>query len=290
MRAILILIVAASVCPAQVALAERLIEAGHWKRARDIVERRLQGAPDDPEANFLASQVRNAFGDHTAPLALAEEAVRLDGGVARYHRQLAEVQGVMAQHAGMFQQIGLAHRFHSEIDAALALDPYDAQALRDLVEFCLLAPGLLGGDAKKAESIALRIAAIDPPQGLLAQARIAESRKDPAAAKALLSRAAAAQPRSYKALIAYANFCLAPEHRDEAAAEAAAKDALSLDSGRTGAYRALASIFAGRANWNGLDSMLAAAARAVPDDSRPITAPLTGCSLKAATSTARSDT
>src|SRR5437899_3267765 len=88
---------------------------------------------------------------------MAEKAVRLDTGVARYHRQLAEVQGVMAQRAGMLQQFMLARRFRSEIDAVLRLDPRDTQALRDLLEFYLLAPGVVGGDAKKAAPVAERI-------------------------------------------------------------------------------------------------------------------------------------
>ena len=95
----------------------------------------MREAPDDPDAIFLLSQIRNAFGDHATPLGLAEKAVRLDGRVAWYHRQLAEVQGVMAQQAGVFQQAILARRFRNEIDTALGLDPRDVQALRDLMEY-----------------------------------------------------------------------------------------------------------------------------------------------------------
>jgi hypothetical protein len=69
---------AASACFAQQSAAEKLIEAGHWKRARAIVEPRIHEAPDDPLANFLLSQIRNAFGDRTTPLPLAEKAVALD--------------------------------------------------------------------------------------------------------------------------------------------------------------------------------------------------------------------
>jgi hypothetical protein len=76
------------------------------------------------------SQIRFAFGDNTAPLELAAKAVELDGNVGKYHRQLAEVTGVMAQHANLFQLLGLARRFKKEIDAAVSLDPNDIQALR----------------------------------------------------------------------------------------------------------------------------------------------------------------
>src|SRR5262245_47063108 len=151
--------------------AEELIAAGHWKRARAIVEARIHESPDDPLANYLLSQIRHAFGEHATPLPLAETAVALDGKVARYHRQLAEALGVTAQHAGAIQQLLLARRFRKQIDLALALDPRDTQALRDLVEFYLIAPSLLGGDTRKAAAMAQRIQAIDAAEGFLAQAR-----------------------------------------------------------------------------------------------------------------------
>lgn len=268
MRSVLLLL-AASTCLAQEITAEKLIEAGHWKRARALVERRLEAAPDDPNALFLSSQIRNAFGDRTAPGPLAEKAVKLAPGVARYHRQVAEVQGVMAQHAGMFQQLLLAHRFRKEIDTAIALDPRDVQARRDLLEYYLLAPGIAGGDPARADETAAAIAGLDAAEGLLAKARIAEFHKDQTLAHELLRKAAALRPPSFKAVIALAEFELAPEHRDEAAAETAAKLALTLDPTRIAPYNILAAIYASRGDWTALDTLLESAAREVPDDAAP---------------------
>jgi tetratricopeptide (TPR) repeat protein len=268
-RTILPILAAAALCLAQETTAEKLIEAGHWKRARAVVEQRLRQAPQDADANYLLSQIRAAFGDRTSPLELATTAVRLDGGVARYHRQLAEVQGVMAQHANLFQQALLARRFRKEIDTALSLDPRDMQALRDLIEYYLMAPGILGGDTNKAEAVARQIAALDAVEGLLAGARIAEFRKDSTRTEALLQRAAKLRPPSYKAQMALAWFYLAPEHRDDAAAEALGKGALGLDGGRAEAYCVLAVSYADRANWSALETLLSSAAQAVPDDAAP---------------------
>jgi len=268
-RTILSVLAAASLCLGQETTAEKLIEAGHWKRARSLVEQRLRATPDEPEAVYLVSQISAAFGDRTAPLEMAERAVRLNGGVARYHRQLAEVQGVMAQHANLFQQALLARRFRKEIDAALSLDPRDVQALRDLVEFYLMAPGILGGETSKAEAVARQIAAIDASAGFLANARIAEFRKDTARTEAMLRRAAEIRPPSYKAQIDLAQFYLAPEHRDDAAAETLGEAALSLDAGRVEAYCILAESYAGRANWSALEAVLSSSAQAVPDDAAP---------------------
>ncbi|HXA49017.1 MAG TPA: hypothetical protein VNV86_01865 [Candidatus Acidoferrum sp.] len=265
MRAILLLL--AVPAWAQETTPERLIETGHWKQARSIVERRLRETPQDPNLIFLQSQIRNAFGDRTTPLSLAEKAVALAPGVARYHRQLAEVQGVMAQHANAFQQLLLARRFRKEIDAAIAIDPRDLQAQRDLMEFYLLAPGIAGGDVKRAEATAQSIAAIDAAGGLSAKARIAAYRKDYSQAEALTQRAAEAEPPSYKRQIALAQFYMAPEHLNEAAAEPATRKALALDASRVDAYAILAAIYAGRGDWSALDAILDAGAR--EDDAAP---------------------
>ncbi len=266
------MVLAVSVCLGREITAEKLIEAGHWKRARVLVERRLREAPDDANATFLASQIRNAFGDHDAPLQLAEKAVRLDGGVARYHRQLAEVQGVMAQRAGMLQQFMLARRFRSEIDAALRLDPRDTQALGDLLEYYLLAPGVVGGDAKKAPPVAERIAAIDAAEGFLAKARIAEFHaefhSDHAQREEMLRRAAEVRPASYKALAALGKY-LSAERREDSAVEDAGKSAVALDPGRIEGYCILAEVYARRGDWTALEGTFAAAAKAVPDDAAP---------------------
>lgn len=265
----IVFLLAVSACAAQQPTAESLIAAGHWKRARVLVEERLRAAPDDPNALFLASQIRNAFGDRWSPLPLAEKAVRLNGGVARYHRQLAEVEGVMAQHAGMLQQLLLARRFRKEIDIALELDPKDVQALRDLMEFHLLAPGIAGGDAARAGTIAQRIASIDITQGFLAQARIAEAGRNFRLMEVLLRKAADVRPTCYKALILLAQFYAAADHANDTEAENLAKRAMELEPGRVDAYSVLAAIYAGRREWDALESVLFATSREVPDDSTP---------------------
>ena len=240
---------------------EKLIDAGHWKRARALVEARLHEAPEDALSHFLLSQIRAAFGDRATPLPLAEKAVALDPSVAKYHRQVAEVLGIMAQHSNLFQQLLLARRFRKEIDLTLSLDPRDIQAQRDLMEFYLLAPSVAGGDSKKAAEIAARIASIDAAEGFLAQARIAEFHRDRAAQEAALRSAVHAAPENYRAHLALAQLA-----NDEAQARAA----IEIDPGRADAYSVLAGIYASRGAWEELDSILAAASRAVPDDAAPL--------------------
>lgn len=248
--------------------AEDFIEAGHWKRARALVEPRLRDAPNDPLAVFLMSQINFAFGHKEAPLDLAEKAVALAPGVAKYHRQLAEALGVKAQRSNLFQQAFLARRFKKEIDAALAIDPDDIQAQRDLMEYYLLAPGLVGGDRKQAEALAERIGRIDRGQGFLAQARIAQFYHDPARQESMLRKAVEAAPSKYKIRIALAEFYTKERVNWDAAAENA-RAAIEIDPTRADGYSILAAAYAAEGKWPELDTTLATADRAVPDDLTP---------------------
>jgi tetratricopeptide (TPR) repeat protein len=248
--------------------AEDFIEAGHWKRARALVEPRLRDAPNDPLAAFLMSQINFAFGHKEAPLDLAEKAVALAPGVAKYHRQLAEALGVRAQRSNLFQQAFLARRFKKEIDAALAIDPNDIQAQRDLMEYYLLAPGLVGGDRKQAEALAERIGRIDRGQGFLAQARIAQFYHDPARQESMLRKAVEASPSKYKIRIALAQFYTKEQVNWDAAAENA-RAAIEIDPTRTDGYSILAAAYAAEGRWPELETTLATADRAVPDDLTP---------------------
>ena len=249
--------------------AEKLIAEGHWKRARAIVEPRYREDPGDPLANFLLSQIRNAFGDRESPPKLAEKAVTLAPHVARFHRQMAEVIGVMAQQANVLRQLLLARRFQREIDVALALDPKDLQALRDLMEFYLLAPGIAGGDLDKARATAARIAAIDPSEGCLAETQLAGYRRETARVEGLLKKAEEAGPGNFRAIETLADYELAPEHQNLDLAAQEGREAIARDPSRVTGYSILAEVYAARESWGELDALLGTAEKNVPDDLTP---------------------
>src|SRR5262249_11657248 len=61
---------------------EALLEAGHWKRLRQIVEPRVAGnlPAKDARSAYLLSCVKLAFRDVDGALAMAEQAVALEPG------------------------------------------------------------------------------------------------------------------------------------------------------------------------------------------------------------------
>jgi tetratricopeptide (TPR) repeat protein len=245
-----------------------LVQGGHYNRARAILEPRLQADPNDAEANWLLSQVYEASGRLKEALTLAQRAVDLGPNDARYHYQLADVYGEMAEHAGIFKQLGLAHHFKSEADTAVSLDPKFAEAWMALIEFYVEAPGIAGGGKDKARDAAQTIASFDPSEGYLAAARIAQSEKNLTAQEEGYKKAIAANPRNYEAYVLLANF-YADKQKNYAEGERVARSGVALHPDRIEAYVPLVAALVGQNRWSDLDAVLAQAEKSVPDDFRP---------------------
>lgn len=249
-----------------------LIEGGHFKRARLVLEPRAKANPSDAEAAALLSRVRVAFGDLDGALPLAEAAVNLEPQVADYHWQLAQVVGEMAQRASVFRQPGLGRRFRQEAEAAIALDPTLIDARDGLITFYIQAPGIIGGDRKKADRMAEEIARIDPASGFLARARVLVETKAAGDLEGLYRQAIEAARSNgvkYEAIGALMNLYLSPKTQRLDAAEQQARELLKIDPHRAGPYSGLAIAYATASRFTDLDTMLADAETAVPDNFGP---------------------
>ena len=239
-----------------------LIERGRWKEARALLAPRVAAHPEDAEAACRMSQVLAAFRDMPGAVKLAEHAVALDGGNARYHEQLAMALGESAQRASALKQIGLARRFRKEAELAVSLDPRRLEAQDGLLIFFLQAPGIAGGSKDKARAKADEIAKLDPVRGAYARARIALVAHDSAAAMAQYRIAVDKAPDDYTARVTLAES--QGVHGDVAGAEREALAARRIDPGRAPAYVVLAALYARQQRWTDLDATLADAERAVP--------------------------
>ncbi len=249
--------------------AEALIEAGHWKRARAIVEPRVAANPRDSQSVWLLSRIKLAFGDLDGALVPAQQAVALEDGNSDYHFQLAQVYGEMAARASMFAAAGLARKFKGELDASLARNPKNLDALDALMQYSYQAPGLMGGDKGKARSIADQLVQLSPVHGHLAQAELAREAKDEAKVEESLRQAVKADPKNYEAQTALAGFYTHLPRRNTEEAGKHAREALRLDPGRAKAYSSLATVLALERRWNELEAVLSASEKAVPDDLAP---------------------
>ena len=263
---LLFLSLAAGGVSPQDASPDALMDAGHWKRARSIVEPRARQKPDDAELAYQLSRIRLAFGDAEASQKLAEQALAKDDKNARYHYQVAEASIAQTDGAGMFKALSLSRRARQEWQAAISLDPKYVEPRASLAEFYAQAPGIAGGDKEKARTMAEEVAALDAVQGFLERATLAALEKQRDQAARFYEEAVKAGPRNYRALTAAAGFfALGPEKQCELA-QKFARDALALDGGRSAAYAMLASCAAHEQNWKELDSVLAQSEKSVSDD------------------------
>jgi tetratricopeptide (TPR) repeat protein len=135
-----------------------------------------------------------------------EQAVAADPANAEYEHWLAKAYGKRAETSSPFTAPGLASKARQHFEKAVELNPKDKDAISDLFEYYLQAPGFLGGGLDKAARIAESIGALDPAEGLWAQAKIAERRKDYRMAEEHLRRAMEAAPMQVGRMVDLAKF------------------------------------------------------------------------------------
>lgn len=245
---------------------EALLEAGHFKRLRAWAEPRLAANPNDALAAFYLGTVKEETGDADGALPLAEKAVGLDPNNARYHLLVANVCIQQAQKAGMFKGMSLAHRFRDEASKAASRDPKNIDAREALMEFYFEAPGMAGGDKKKAWALADEIGKIDPARGLLAQAELAGKEKNPAKQDELYQKGVTAAPHDVRVLVEASGFYVSDASKKYDLAEKYALEALKVDEDRAAPYVALAVVYANGERWKDLDAIIARVEKNVPDD------------------------
>jgi tetratricopeptide (TPR) repeat protein len=241
-----------------------LIDSGHYKRARVLVEARYKENPNNAETLCLMSRTRQLWERLDEAEKFAEKAVALNPKEACYHFQLAEVSGQKAQKVSVFHQIGLGRQFKKEADLTLQLDPKHVGALKDMMMFYLEAPGIIGGDKNKARGIADQLMKIDPVEGYFAQITLARKEKQEGGSEEYLRKAVEARPDSYAARIALGSHLLNQKKFEEA--DRHSKEALKLHPDRTGSYVVLALSAALQDRWADVDAILAQAEKAVPDN------------------------
>src|SRR5450432_978859 len=246
----------------------RLIDQGHYKQVRAIAERQNRDHPNDPETLWLMSIVKLMWGDHKTAVELAEKTVAADPKNPRYRLQLAQAVGDEAQKASILRQPGLARRFKKELDTALALDPKNLEAMKLLIVYYFVAPGIMGGDKAAGRTMADQMMRIDPVEGYLAQVTVARYDKQESRIEELLRKAVEAGPASYRAHANLASFCLGPVKK-YGEAEAHAREALRIDPGRAGAHGVLVMSLIAQDKWTELDAALAETDKDIPDDLSP---------------------
>lgn len=123
-------------------------------------------------ADLLArSQYEQA---HETALAWSESAP--DSPQASYW--VGRTAGQLAMRSGMFKAMGLAKTSRRGFEAAIERDPGYTDAQFALMQYYMMAPGMMGGDEDEAKAIAARLAQADPIAGHKARAFMLARAKD----------------------------------------------------------------------------------------------------------------
>ena len=124
-----------------------------------------------------------------------EKAVDLRPGESDYHLWLGRAFGRRAETSSFLTAPGYAAKARDSFEKAVHLDPRNMEAISDLFEYYLEAPGFLGGGLDRASKLAAHMAEVNPAEGHWAQSRLAEKRKQDRTAEEQLRRTIDLAPR-----------------------------------------------------------------------------------------------
>lgn len=182
----------------------------------------LNQKSDDAATNFLLGRATFMLGDFKKASAYLQKATEESPKNGEYMDWLGRAYGKRAETSNPLFAPGLAAKARQAFEASVALDGRNADALSDLFDFYLEAPGFLGGGYDKAATVADKIAVIDPVEGYYEKAKLAQKRKEFDTAEKHLREAMAATPQKVSGFLAYAKF-LANQGRNRESDEVLAK-------------------------------------------------------------------
>src|SRR5580700_2265454 len=127
------------------------------------------------------------LGDYKKATEAFQKALALEPGKSEYAHWLGRSFGRRAETSSPFLAPRYASKARAYFEKAVALDPNNVEALSDLFDYYLEAPGFLGGGYEKAQAIA--------------QAQLADNRKQFDTAEEQLRRAIELAPRQVGRLL-----------------------------------------------------------------------------------------
>jgi tetratricopeptide (TPR) repeat protein len=174
-----------------VVIAQEQFDRGEYTFAVDTLSTALAENPHDARLFHWRSRCYLEMKDYTKAIADAERAVAERPDSSEYRRWSGRAYGGGAEQA---KSLSLARKVKAAFEAAVKLDASNVDARRDLAEFYLEAPWIVGGDRGKALKEADAIARLDQVAGYLAHASYSRHEKRLDEAEANYQRALALRP------------------------------------------------------------------------------------------------
>jgi len=188
--------------------------------------------PSDAQSWELLGKSWFMLGEfHKATDAL-EKAAQLYPRTSDIQLWLGRAYGRRAETSFPFSAMGYAVKSREAFERAIQLNPANKEALGDLFDFYLAAPGIVGGGTEKARALMPLIAKYDPEQVFFAQAQLDEDQKQFGSAEAHLRRAAESTPLRIGQVLNLARFLALHGKFEESDKEFLRAEQLAPDSPR----------------------------------------------------------
>jgi tetratricopeptide (TPR) repeat protein len=238
-------------------------EAGEYSEAILMLSAAHRMAPNDAAINYWLE--RSYYEEHDYELAIAygEEAVKWSPENAEYHRWLGRAYGAKAERSHSFF---LARKVKKAFETAVELGPRNIPARRDLMQFLLEAPGIIGGDKEKAKQQVELIAKLDPIEGRLARAAFFSTEKKWKEAEAEYLAVLNQHPENIESYMEAADFFTDRKNADNLERVLAGAARLGVRDPRLDFYRAVVLILR-RAELPAAEALLRSYVNHVPERS-----------------------
>lgn len=179
---------------AELKATERVLMQGRIDEAVSELRTTLAADPKNGNAQLLLCRAFYAEEMLDDAIVACESAVQTLTTSSDAQDWMGRVYGMKADRSGPLGGLRLAHKVKSSFEIAVELDPLNGEAVNDLSEYYVGAPGVVGGGLDKAAALADRVETPLPQQAHRIRALAAEKIRDYEAAE-----------REFQAAVAVAN-------------------------------------------------------------------------------------
>lgn len=148
---------------------ELLFFANQLDSLQSVLENEAKESPATLYGRGLLAIVDKRYKDAEE---LLKKAIKKDESVSNYHLWFARTVGSRAIETNLLRKAGFAKKARKAWEKAVELNPENLDAREDLINFCMNAPGFLGGGRDKAETQAAEIKKRDLKRGIRAWAKL----------------------------------------------------------------------------------------------------------------------
>lgn len=215
--------------------ATRQFNSGNYSSAVSTLQLAAIANPNNAELFYWLGRSYYELRDYDNAITNGEKSVQLEPKNSDYHLWLGRAYGGKADREHSFF---IAKKVKKEFQDAVAANPSNIAARRDLEEFDIDAPWVVGGSKDEAKAQVDAIAALDPVEGHLARAVYdAQVLKKHDAAESEYQQALAAKPNKVEPYFEVAGYYIKQNKPAELKAVIAGAAAVNPSDPRLAYYR-----------------------------------------------------